>query len=71
MKVQICFPDNPDEHMIVLKKLLDFYIANKGTAGSTLADVFIEDDYLVVEFSKGFHCIYLPLEELRRLLKEE
>ena len=65
---RICFPDEPDDHIKSLRALLDFYITVEGTSGETLVDVAIEDNDLVIDVGKGFHCLFIPLEQLKELL---
>ena len=68
VKVGICFPDNSDVHMLTLRKLLDYYIAVEGSAGETWVKIVIEDDRLVIDVSKGFHCLSIPLDKIRAIL---
>jgi hypothetical protein len=71
VKAHICFPNNPNEHMKILKNLLDYYVEVDGIAGEVLVDLIIEDDSLVICVNKGFHCLYIPLEKVTELLEEK
>lgn len=66
----LCFPDEPSDHMKVLVKLLDYYNQIEGRAGETLVDVVCEDENLVIDVSKGFHCISIPIKKIKEILAD-
>jgi len=73
MKViaRICFPDESDDHMKVLRRLLDFYIKVEGISGETIVDVVLEDDDVVIDVGKGFHCLFIPIKKLKEILTDK
>ena len=66
----ICFPDDPRKHMETLKNLINYYIKVDGSAGDVMLDIVVEDERLVIDVSKGFHCLSIPLEDLRKIIGE-
>ena len=54
--------------MTILKNLLEYYIEVEGLAGEVIVDVLIEDDNLVIEVNKGFHCLFIPLAKIKEVI---
>lgn len=65
----ICFPDDPKNHAKCFKALFEHYDETEGTSGDVLVTLVIEDDYLVIDVGKGFHCLTIPLNKLKEFLK--
>lgn len=71
VKATICFPDDEKDHMNCFDRLLDFYVKVVGSAGYTTVDVVKEEDRLVIDVNKGFHCITLPINKIQQIITEE
>lgn len=68
--IGLCFADDPKEHLEMLYALLVFHSKTDGTAGHFKAKMIIEDDSLVIDISKGFHCIHIPFDNILQLFRE-
>jgi len=65
----ICFNDNRENHVRDVLHLMELYQKCEGTADMVKIEIGIEDDNLVIDVSKGFHCLHIPLDELKILLE--
>jgi len=68
---RICFQDDSDKHTKALIDLHRHYEETEGTSGEVIIGIGIEDDELVIEVKKGFHCIFIPISDIRSLLEKE
>ena len=68
---RICFPDDTDERVKALIDLYLHYEETEGTSGETMVGIGIKDDELVIEVKKGFHCIFIPISDIKSLLEKE
>jgi hypothetical protein len=66
----ICFPDDPDKHIQTFIDLLEHYNRTDGGAGKVVVEIGVEDNEFVIKVMKGFDCIYLPLDEVKKLLEK-
>ena len=68
---KICYPDHPDER---IKALIDLYfrhgVTERKSEKNTIG-IGIENNKLVIEVKKGFHCIFIPISDIKSLLKKE
>lgn len=65
----ICFPDDPKDHAKCFKELFEHYEKTERTSGDALVILVVEDDYLVIDVGKGFHCLTIPLKDIKEILK--
>ena len=68
---RICFQDDLEKHAKALIDLHRHYEETEGMSGEVILGIGIEDDELVIEVKKGFHCIFIPISNIRSLLEEE
>lgn len=67
---RICYPDDPYTQAMPVLELMKHYQKTKGGGGDILVNMCVEDDDLVIELNLGFHCLFIPLKELRELIKK-
>ena len=66
----MCFPDDPKDHPKCFKALFDHYDKVEGTSGDVLITMVVEDENLIIDVGKGFHCLSISVKDIKTVLKE-